>query len=254
MRGTSPPGSLGGTKVPGLHAVRELLSAGTRRTHELWVAGERGPNEGVAEVAGLARQRRVPVVPVDRRALDEEAGTTAHQGALAWAEAVAPVALEELVRSAEPFLVVLDSVTDPGNLGSILRTSACAGVTGVVVPRHRSAPLTPAAVKAAAGAVEHVPIAVVAGIPAALAEMSRAGIWTVGLSPDGEADLWSTPVLDGPLALVLGSEGKGLSVLARQRCDVLARAHQVGPLASLNVSVAAAVACFEVARRRHARP
>jgi 23S rRNA (guanosine2251-2'-O)-methyltransferase len=242
---------LDGTKVPGLHAVRELLSAGARRTKELWVAAEHRPNEGVEALAELARQRRVPVVPVERRSLDEMAGTTAHQGVLAWAEAVGPVPLDKLVRSAEPFLVVLDGVTDPGNLGSILRTSACTGVTGLVVPRHRSAPLTPAAVKAAAGAVEHVPVAVVPGIPAALAEMSRAGIWTVGLSPDGEADLWSTPVLDGPLALVLGSEGKGLSVLARHRCDVLARAHQVGPLASLNVSVAAGVACFEVARRRY---
>jgi 23S rRNA (guanosine2251-2'-O)-methyltransferase len=146
--------------------------------------------------------------------------------------------------------LALDGVTDPGNFGSLLRTAACAGVGGVVVGRHRSAPLTAAAVKAAAGATEHVPIASVGGVPAALQRLSRAGIWLVGLDPSGAEEIWAGTLFDGPVALVLGSEGKGLSRLARERCDSLVRIPQRGPLESLNVAAAAAVACFEVARRR----
>ena len=140
---------------------------------------------------------------------------------------------------------MLDGVTDPGNFGSLLRSAACAGATGVVIARHRSAPLTPAALKSAAGAVEKVPIAVAAGIPAALQQLAKAGVWTVGLDPAGPADLWQTTLLDVPVALVLGSEGAGLSCLVGQRCDVLARIPQSGVVESLNVAAAGAVACFE---------
>lgn len=241
---------LGGDQVEGVHAVHELLAAQRRRARQVWVAATRQGSDARTEILELARRHGVPAELVPYDALDARARTGAHQGVLAWAEPVVAVTLDELLTGPLPFLVVLDGVTDPGNFGSVLRTCACAGVTGVVVPRHRSAPLTPAAVKAAAGAVEHVPIAVVPGVPAALAELSRTGIWSVGLDPEGPADLWSTAVLDGPVALVLGSEGRGLSPLAAQRCDVVARISQAGPLASLNVAVAAAVACFEVARRR----
>jgi 23S rRNA (guanosine2251-2'-O)-methyltransferase len=177
---------------------------------------------------------------------------------IAWAEAVEAVPLSELlgavVTGPPPFLLVLDGVTDPGNFGSLLRTAACAGATGVVIGRHRSAPLTPAALKSAAGAVEKVPIALVPGIPGALPQLAKAGVWTVGLDPAGPANLWRTTLLDGPVAVVLGSEGNGLSRLVRQRCDVLARIPQSGALGSLNVAAAGAVACFEVARQRSCGP
>lgn len=236
--------------VPGLHAVHELLSSRRRRVDQLWVARAASGRQALAEVVDVARRQKVKVVAVDDRALDERAGTTAHQGVLAWAAPLQPVALEALLRGPVPFLVVLDGVTDPGNFGAVLRSAACAGVTGVVIGRHRSAPLTPAAVKSAAGAVEHLPIAIASGVPSALAQVRRAGVWTVGLAPEADHDLWSTPVLDGPVALVLGSEGRGLAPLTRQRCDVLARIRQAGPIGSLNVAAAAAVACFEVSRRK----
>ena len=123
-------------------------------------------------------------------------------------------------------------------------------MTGVIVPKHRSALLTPAAVKAAAGAVEHVPIVPVAGIPAALERAARAGVWTVGLDAEGTGDVFDLPVADRPLVLVLGAEGRGLARLTRERVDLLAGIPMPGPLDSLNVATAAAVVCFEVVRRR----
>jgi 23S rRNA (guanosine2251-2'-O)-methyltransferase len=245
---------LGGEQVEGHHAVHELLVAGRRRARRLWVAEAEALSEPIEEIAQLAADRGVPVHMRPTEALLSTARTGAPQGVIAWADPVLPVVLEELLESsaalAPPFLLVLDGVTDPGNFGSLLRTAACAGVGGVVVSRHRSAPLTPAAVKAAAGAVEHIPIASVGGVPAALQRITRAGIWLVGLDPLGGEALWKATLFDGPVALVLGSEGKGLSRLARERCDSLARIPQQGPLGSLNVAAATAVACFEVARRR----
>jgi 23S rRNA (guanosine2251-2'-O)-methyltransferase len=249
--------SLGGEQVEGQHAVHELLVAGRRRTRRIWVAGADSPGEQLDGIVMLARERGVPVQRRPAEAISAAARTGAPQGVIAWADPVAAVALDELLGSAAAgptfFFVVLDGVTDPGNFGSLLRSAACAGVSGVVVARHRSAPLTPAAVKAAAGAVEHVPIASVGGVPAALQQLTRAHIWVVGLDPGGKEELWQAKLLDDPVALVLGSEGKGLSQLARQRCDLLVRIPQSGPLSSLNVASAAAIACFEVARR-HARP
>lgn len=242
--------ALGGEQVEGRHAVRQLLLARRRRVKRLWVADSGSVGDDMVEIVRLAQQLKVPLQRRGPEAMAAAAQTSAPQGVIAWAEPVVGAALGDLVAEPLAFLVVLDGVTDPGNFGSILRTAACAGVTGVVVGRHRSAPLTPAAVKAAAGAVEHVPIAVVPGVPAALAQLGKAALWTVGLDAAAEDSLWSLAVLSGPVALVLGSEGRGLSGLARRRCDVLARIEQWGPLGSLNVAVAAGVACFEVARRR----
>ena len=148
------------------------------------------------------------------------------------------------------FLVVVDGVTDPQNLGALLRSAECAGVTGVVLPRHRSADVTPTVTKVAAGAVEHVQIAVVPGVPGALQELERLGVWSVGLDERGPETFFRLELGDRPLALVIGAEGKGLAELARQRCDVLARIPLHGSIDSLNVSAAGAVAMFEVARQR----
>jgi 23S rRNA (guanosine2251-2'-O)-methyltransferase len=145
---------------------------------------------------------------------------------------------------------VLDGVTDPHNLGALLRTAVAAGMTGAVLGRHRSAHVTPTVAKAAAGAVEHLPMALVAGIPAALADMARAGVWSVGLATDGDRSIDDLDLGDQALALVLGSEGKGLSRLVRQRCDVLAAIALRGPVESLNVAAAGAVAAFTFARAR----
>jgi 23S rRNA (guanosine2251-2'-O)-methyltransferase len=157
-------------------------------------------------------------------------------------------------RRTPPFLLALDGVTDPHNLGALLRTADLAGATGVVVPRHRSAHISPAAAKAAAGAIEHVPVALVAGLPAALARLKDLGVWVVGLDAGAERPVWDLELATEPLVLVFGSEGKGLSDLAKKRCDVLVTIPQLGNLGSLNVSAAGAVACFEVARRRFFAP
>ncbi len=148
------------------------------------------------------------------------------------------------------FLVVVDGVTDPQNLGALLRSAECAGVTGVVLPRHRSAHVTPTVAKVAAGAVEHVKIAVVPGVPGALQELERLGVWTVGLDERGPEPLFGLQLGDRPVALVIGAEGKGLAPLSRQRCDVLARIPLHGSIDSLNVSAAGAIAMFEVTRQR----
>jgi 23S rRNA (guanosine2251-2'-O)-methyltransferase len=148
------------------------------------------------------------------------------------------------------FLLVVDGVTDPQNLGALLRSAECAGVSGVVLPRHRSAHVTPTVTKVAAGAVEHVPIAVVPGVPGALQELERLGVLTVGLDERGPETVFRLQLGDRPLALVIGAEGRGLAPLSRQRCDVLARIPLHGAIDSLNVSAAGAVAMFEVARQR----
>ena len=146
--------------------------------------------------------------------------------------------------------MLLDGITDPGNLGALLRTGECAGVTGVVLPRHRSARITPTVAKAAAGAIEHLPMATVSGIPKALGDLASAGVWSVGLDVAADTDVYDMQVADGPVALVMGAEGRGLSRLARERCDLVVTIPLRGVLDSLNVAAATAVACFEVARRR----
>jgi predicted rRNA methylase len=151
------------------------------------------------------------------------------------------------------FLVVVDGVTDPQNLGALLRSAECAGVTGVVLPRHRSAHVTPTVAKVAAGAIEHVSIAVVPGVPGALQELERLGVWTVGLDERGSEPVFKLDLADRPIALVIGAEGRGLAPLSRQRCDVLARIPLHGSIDSLNVSAAGAIAMFEVARQRGAQ-
>ena len=163
--------------------------------------------------------------------------------------AAQPTATEPGV-SSEVLLLVVDGVTDPGNLGAILRTAECAGVTGVVLPRHRAARITATVAKRAAGAIEHLRFAPVSGIPTALATLAELGVWSVGLDVTADQTIWDLPIADAPLALVLGAEGRGLSRLVRQRCDVTTRIPVSGRLDALNVSAATAVALFEVLRRR----
>jgi 23S rRNA (guanosine2251-2'-O)-methyltransferase len=206
------------------------------------------------EIEALAATRRVRVEHVSRRRLDSLARTDAAQGVVALARPVEETPLESLCepnrRGRVPFLLVLDGITDPHNLGALLRSAECAGVTGVVLPRHRSAHLSPTVAKVAAGALEYLPMALVAGIPTALQRLSTMGVWTVGLVGEARQPLYELPLGDQPVALVLGSEGTGLAALTKKRCDVLACIPQHGSLASLNVSTAGAIACFDVARQR----
>jgi 23S rRNA (guanosine2251-2'-O)-methyltransferase len=247
---------LGGDQVEGRQAVRELLRANRRPVRSLVVAEGMDDAAILDEIEGLAAKRRVRIERVSRRRIDGLARTEAPQGVVALARPVEETPLESLCRSKGkgrlPFLLVLDGITDPHNVGALLRSAECAGVTGVVLPRHRSVHLSPTVTKVAAGSIEYLPMALVAGIPAALQRLSALGVWTVGLAGDAPQSLYGLSLGDQPVALVLGSEGTGLAELTKRRCDVLASIPQHGSLSSLNVSTAGAIACFDVARQRSA--
>jgi 23S rRNA (guanosine2251-2'-O)-methyltransferase len=242
--------SLGGDQVEGRNAVRELLRAGRRRVSELWVVPARDASI-IDEITELATAAGARVRQVSADELDAKARTDAPQGVLALAAPVPNHDIDDLLSRPDAFLLALDGVTDPQNLGAVLRVAETAGVTGVVLPRHRSAGLTPAAVKAAAGAVEYLALATASGVPALLDRASRAGVWSVGLDSGGTADVFALDVADRPLVVVLGAEGRGLGRLTRERCDLVAGIPMRGAIESLNVATAAAVACHAIARRRH---
>jgi 23S rRNA (guanosine2251-2'-O)-methyltransferase len=255
--GAAAAQGIGGEQVEGRQAVRELLRARRRRVHQLLLADGLDDSAVIAEIVDRAAEAMVPLRRVNRDRIDALAQTDSPQGVIARADPISAVDLEVLAHTAAgeppPFLVVLDGVTDPHNLGAVMRSGLGAGVTGLVLGRHRAARLTPTALKAAAGAAEHLSIATVAGIPAALSSLAAAGVWTVALAGGSATSLWDLQLASEPVALVLGAEGRGLSRLASQRCDISVGIPTAGPLDSLNVSAAAAVACFEVARRRQSR-
>lgn len=244
---------LGGEQVEGRHAVRELLLAGRRRVREVLVAAEQDDAHVLQDIVDLALDQRVPVREVSRKRLLGEARTDAPQGVVARAAPLREADLDELLQGdarQPPFLLALDGVTDPGNLGALLRSAECAGVTGVLLPRHRATHVTPTVAKAAAGAIEHLPMTVVGGLPSALLRARGEGVHLIGLDAGGERSLFELEAADTAVCLVVGAEGRGLSRLVRQRCDELVSIPLFGELASLNVAVAGALACYEVARRR----
>lgn len=203
------------------------------------------------DIIELAQSQRIPVRQVTRRHFESEAMTESHQGVLARAARLPDHDLDDLASRPDAFLLVLDGITDPGNVGSILRAAECAGVTGVVLPRHRAVQISPTVTKVAAGAVEHLAVSVVGGIPSAIARLNELGVWTVGLDMGGETSIFELSArARGPIAFVLGAEGKGLSRLVSERVETVASIPMAGNLNSLNVAAAAAVACFEVVRHR----
>jgi 23S rRNA (guanosine2251-2'-O)-methyltransferase len=255
VRRTSRDNGLGGDQVEGRQAVRELLLAGKRRVREILVAEDQDDNEVLQDIVDLALDLKVPVREVTRTRLFSEARTESPQGVVAKAQELPEVDIDDLARrkgpgGAPPFLLAVDGVTDPGNLGALLRSAECAGVTGVVLPKHRAVHVTPTVTKAAAGAVEYLPMTLVGGLPNTLRQLRDAGVWVIGLDAGGDTDLFDLEVADQAVCLVLGAEGKGLSRLVRERCDAVAGIPLSGQLGSLNVSAAGALACFEVTRRR----
>ena len=221
------------------------------------MSAELEPAPILDDIVELAASRRIPVNEVGRSKFDALTLTDASQGVLARAAPLVETELTELIsppNGATPLLVVVDGVTDPGNLGALLRSVEGAGATGVILPRHRAVHISPTATKTAAGAIEYLPMTLVGGLPAALAELAAAHVWIVGLDGDAEESIHDLRVADEPVALVLGSEGAGLSRLVRQRCDVIASIPMRGRLNSLNVGAAGAIACFELARLRHGSP
>jgi 23S rRNA (guanosine2251-2'-O)-methyltransferase len=240
--------ALGGEQVEGRRAVLELLRAGRRPVRTVSMSSSARDDPALDEIRTLAGGA-LKVVPPER--IDALARSDVPQGVVATAAPLRAADLDELVRAPGAFVVALDGVSDPRNLGAVARAAETAGATGLVLPRHRSAHITPVVAKTAAGAIEYLPIALVGGIPTALEQARRAGCWTIGLDVDAaDRSLFDLDLADQPLVLVLGSEGHGLARLTTARCDVLVSIPMRGQIASLNVSAAAALACHEIARRR----
>ncbi|MGA0065406.1 MAG: 23S rRNA (guanosine(2251)-2'-O)-methyltransferase RlmB [Ilumatobacteraceae bacterium] len=245
---------LGGEQIEGRQAVRELLMAGTRRAFEVLIAADVEPSPLISDIEMLAGERRVQVRRVPRREIENMARSEAPQGIIARAAALEDVVLDDVLtkRSEKKlFLVAVDGVTDPGNLGAILRSCDGAGVDAVILPRHRAVHVTPTVAKSAAGAVEYVPMCVVPGLPSAMQSLKDAGVWVVGLDDEADKSLFELGDLAAEhVCVVLGAEGAGLSRLVRERCDLVVSIPMEGSLSSLNVSAAAALATYEVVRTR----
>lgn len=246
--------TLGGEQIEGRQAVRELLVASRRRVREILVADDSDRNPVIGEILDLARDQRVVVRNVARSEIDELACSEAPQGVIALADPLEEVLLDEVLADATErlFLVAVDGVTDPGNLGAILRSCEGAGVDAVILPRHRAVHITPSAAKAAAGAVEYLTMCVVPGLPTAIQQLRDHDVWVVGLDDAADKPIFGLGDLAREhVCLVLGAEGPGLSRLVRERCDLLVSIPMRGALSSLNVSAAAALATYEVVRARH---
>ena len=234
--------------VPGRQAVREALRAG-RELREVVVEERRDGGAGpLEELTSAAVEAGVPVRRVRRGALDDLTEGVAHQGVVGVAPRFAYRALDEL--GGADLVVALDGITDPQNLGAIARTAEAAGAAGLVLPSRRAAGVTPAAEKAAAGAFAWLAVAQVPNLVRALASLADTGLWSVALDATGPRTIWEEPLLDGPVVVVVGAEGRGLARLTAERVDARARIDLAGHVASLNASAAAAVALLEVRRRR----
>ncbi len=240
-------------RLIGIHAVREALVAG-RPLERIVIARGRHGNR-FEELIDLARQRGVSVRFEDRAQIDRLAGSGQHQGVVALTSAKQASDLEDLIargaarENGKGFLVLLDGVEDPHNLGAIVRTALAAGADGVVIPERRAAGLTETVARVSAGALAHVPVARVKNLARAMESLKEARYWLVGLDERAEKN-YSGVDFSGPIGIVLGSEGEGLHELTRKRCDFLVSIPTAGPVRSLNVSVAAGVVLFEVVRQR----
>ncbi|MBU7007483.1 23S rRNA (guanosine(2251)-2'-O)-methyltransferase RlmB [Phosphitispora fastidiosa] len=238
--------------ILGRNPVMEALKSG-RQVHRVLVA--KGSGKGsVVEIISRARDARIPIQEVERNALDKMTGGQNHQGVVALVPAMEYVEVADILDTARkkgepPFVLVLDEIEDPHNLGAILRTADAAGVHGVIIPKRRAVGLTGTVSKASAGAVEYVPVARVVNLARTLETLKKEGLWIVGADVDGEV-IWQSKGLSGPLACVIGGEGRGISRLIKEKCDYIVSIPMRGQINSLNASVAAAVLCYEILRQK----
>lgn len=234
--------------IAGRHPVLELFNSG-RPVNQLYVA-EGSRHGSMKKIIALAKAENVPVKVVQREYLDSLCPGSNHQGVAA---RVAPIQYMELAdllaMNKPPFYLVLAGIEDPHNLGSLIRSAEICGVSGVIIPKRRAVAVTPTVVKASAGAVSHMPIARVTNTAAALQELKDAGCWVVGADMDGEVCYEQD--LNIPIALVIGSEGRGLPRLVKERCDLLVRIPQYGSIDSLNAAVAGGILIYEITRQKH---
>ena len=240
------------TRLEGRNAVTEALKAG--RTIDKVFVADGDTDKGLQRLAAMAKDAGAVVVPVDRRKLDLMSTTHAHQGIIAQAAAHEYASIEDILEEAAsrgqaPLIVICDELSDPHNLGAIIRTAECAGAHGVIIPKRRSVGLTATVAKASAGAVEYMKVARVANINNAIKELKEQGVWIFGTAAEGSVPMYRAD-LTGPAAIVIGNEGDGMSQLVRKNCDMLVHIPMSGRISSLNASNAASILLYEAVRQR----
>lgn len=239
-------------KIEGRNPVAEALKSG-RQIDKIYV--RRGEKQGsIIPIIRDAKRRGIIVSEVDASKLNEMSETGNHQGVIAQVPPMDYAEVDDILKIAEqrgepPFIVILDRIADPHNLGSVIRTANCAGVHGVIISRHDSAPVTAVAAKASAGAVEFTPVARVNNLARTIDDLKKRGIWVTGADAAGDRSLYEAD-LAGPVAIVIGSEGEGISRLVAEKCDFLVKIPMRGNVNSLNASVAAALMIYEAAKKR----
>lgn len=238
--------------IEGRNAVTEALKSGRTINKVFIVSG--GGDHGLVRLSAMARENGAVVVETDRRKLDQMSPTGAHQGIIAMASAHEYSTVDDMLRLAEergekPLLIICDELSDPHNLGAILRTGECAGAHGVIIPKRRSVGLTAVVAKASAGAIEYMPVARVSNLVSTIQELKERGLWIYGTAADGATPLHQVD-LTGPAAIVIGSEGDGMGRLVAEQCDFKVSIPLKGKITSLNASAAAAVLLYEAVRQR----
>ncbi len=238
--------------LEGRNAVTEALSAG-RTIDKLFVA-DGDTDRALARICAMAKQAGAVVVPTDRRKLDYMSATGAHQGVIAMVAAHDYASIDDILKKAQdagepPLIVICDELSDPHNLGAIIRTAECAGAHGIIIPKRRSVGLTAVVGKASAGALEYMPVARVSNITAAIDTLKKAGVWVYGTAAEGDTTLYKAD-LKSAAAIVIGNEGEGMSRLVSERCDFKVSIPMKGSISSLNASAAAAIMLYEAVRQR----
>mgnify|MGYP000930060799 CR=1 FL=1 len=238
-------------QIEGKNPVIEALHS-ERKIEKIFIS--RGPRDNrISEIVSMASQKGIEIEELDKKKLDSLAASSAHQGVIALIAPYNYASVDDILKRAEsagepPFIIILDEITDPHNFGAIVRSAECCGVHGIIIPKRRSASVTPVVAKASAGAVEHMLISKVTNIADTLEYLKKHGLWIAGADMDGI--LYTKQDLNGPIGIVIGSEGQGIRRLVRDKCDFLISIPMKGKIQSLNASVAAGILMYEVVRQR----
>lgn len=241
------------TYIVGRNPVIEALKAEKEIDKIFILKGER--QGSIKKIIGMAKEKNIIIQEVDKVKLDNIAQGNAHQGVALLSTGYTYFDLEDILKDAkekneDPFIIILDEIEDPHNLGAVVRTAECAGVHGIIIPKRRAAAVNATVYKSSAGAVEHIKIAQVTNISNTIAELKEKGLWIYGADIKGEANYYQSN-LNGPIALVIGNEGKGISRLVKEKCDVLVNIPMKGSINSLNASASAAILIYEVLKQRN---
>lgn len=238
--------------IEGRNPVLEALKSG-REIEKIMIA--KGTKEGsINKIVGIARDKKIMIQTVDRSKLDSMSDTNSHQGVIAVAASYIYKTVEDILELAkqkgeDPFIIILDEIEDPHNLGAIIRTAECAGAHGIIIPKRRSAGVTPTVLKTSAGAVEYIPIVKVTNISATIETLKKENIWIYGADMEGDGYYYEKD-MTGPIGLVIGSEGSGMNRIVKEKCDFLVKIPMKGKVSSLNASVAASILTYDVVRQR----